>query len=285
LNSLLVEDIGLAPEMKERIQKIISRAGRASRRAAEQMITEGRVSVDGRVVTELGTKADPESSEIRIDGKRIRVGRRRRYLVLNKPRGYVTTRSDPGARPTVMELLPPSLRSLFPVGRLDMGSTGLLLLTDDGEFAQRVTHPRFEVEKTYRVTVRGIPSSHTLERAQKGLWIEGQKLKVKRIELLTARRRRDLRRSAASGELKAKARLRVVLVEGKNREIRRLFSTLGHPVLELHRSKIGSLTDRGLASGAYRSLTPKELRRFRPRRGVSEKRRGGRRRTGEDGAR
>jgi pseudouridine synthase len=272
--------------MKERLQKIISRAGKASRRAAEQMITEGRVSVDGKVVTELGTKADPETSEIRVDRKRIRVGRRRRYLVLNKPRGYLTTRSDPGARPTVMELLPRSLRSLFPVGRLDMSSTGLLLLTDDGEFAQRVAHPRHEVEKTYMVTVRGIPSSRTLERAQKGLWIEGQRLKVKNVELLRARSKGESRRSsAAPGEPKEKARLRVVLVEGKNREVRRLFEVLGHPVLELHRSKIGSLTDRGLPSGAYRSLTPREIRRFRTRREASERRSGSRSRTKEARAR
>jgi pseudouridine synthase len=272
--------------MKERLQKIISRAGRASRRAAEQMVAEGRVSVDGKVVTELGTKADPETSEIRVDGKRIRVNRRCRYLVLNKPRGYLTTRSDPSSRPTVMELLPRSLQSLFPVGRLDMSSTGLLLLTDDGEFAQRVAHPRHEVEKTYRVIVRGIPSGRTLERARRGLWVEGQKLRVKNVEILGARSEGPSRRpSTAPDGRKEKARLRVILVEGKNREIRRLFKILGHPVLELHRSKIGSLTDRGLPSGAYRFLTPREIRRFRAPREANERPKGSRSRRKEPRAR
>lgn len=256
--------------MKERLQKIMSRAGIASRRTAEKMITEGRVSVDGSVITELGTKADPEKSDIRVDGRRIWIGRKRRYLVLNKPRGFVTTRSDPGARPTVMELLPRSLRSLFPVGRLDMGTTGLLLFTDDGEFAQTVAHPSYEVEKTYMVTVRGIPSERALEKARKGLQIEGQKLGVRTIELLrTLRKVEPRKRSADTGEKKEKARLRVVLVEGKNREVRRLFQALGHPVLELHRSKIGPLSDRGLPSGAYRSLTPREISRFTPPRPVA----------------
>ncbi len=262
--------------MKERLQKIISRAGIASRRTAEKMILEGLVSVDGKVMTELGTKADPETSDIRVDGRRIRIGRKRRYLVLNKPRGFVTTRSDPGARPTVMELLPHSLRSLFPVGRLDMGTTGLLLFTDDGEFAQTIAHPSFEVEKTYMLTVRGIPSEGTLEKARKGMKVEGQKLSVKTVELLRAPRKREPRKKAASAEPpKEKARLRIVLVEGKNREVRRLFQALGHPVLELHRSKIGSLSDRGLPSGAYRSLTPMEIRRFTPPQAVTRGRKRG----------
>jgi 23S rRNA pseudouridine2605 synthase len=247
--------------MSERLQKILSRAGVASRRAAEKLILDGRVSVDGSVVTELGTKADPETSVIRVNGKRVRIAWKRRYLVLNKPRGFVTTRSDPSGRPTVMELLPRSLRSLFPVGRLDMGTTGLLLLTDDGAFAQKVAHPSYEVEKTYMVTVRGIPSERILEKAKKGVQVEGQKLRVRTVELLRAQRKGSPRRKV-EGEAKEKAHLRIVLVEGKNREVRRLFQSLGHPVLALHRSKIGSLSDRGLPSGAYRSLTPREIRRF-----------------------
>jgi pseudouridine synthase len=264
----------LVTAMKERLQKIMSRAGIASRRAAEKLILEGRVSVDGRVVTELGTKADPESSEIRVNGRRIRMGRKRRYLVLNKPRGFVTTRSDPSNRPTVMELLPPTLRSLFPVGRLDMGTTGLLLLTDDGDFAQRIAHPSYEVEKTYMLTVRGVPNERALEKARKGMQVDGQKLAVKNVELLRAHRKGPPRKKAVvAGEPKEKARLRVVLVEGKNREVRRLFRALGHPVLELHRSRIGPLSDRGLPPGAYRSLTPREIHRFAPLRAVRRVRR------------
>jgi 23S rRNA pseudouridine2605 synthase len=146
-----------------------------------------------------------------------------------------------------------------------MGTTGLLLLTDDGEFAQRIAHPSYEVEKTYMATVRGIPSERILDKARKGVQIEGQQLRVRTVELLRAHRKGAHRKKAVvTGESKEKARLRVVLVEGKNREVRRLFQALGHPVLELHRSKIGSLSDRGLPEGAYRSLTPREIRRFAP---------------------
>lgn len=269
--------------MLERLQKIISRAGLASRRTAEDMIVQGRVRVDGRVVTELGAKADPEKNKIQVDGRWIRPDRPRRYVLLNKPRGYVTTKSDPGARPTVMELLPKSLQSLYPVGRLDMGTTGLLLLTDDGEFAQHVAHPRFGIEKAYLVTVRGYPTGKTLSRARLGVQVEGQKLRVKSAELISTRTRSSSKpRSAkrprqAAGETrmespkleapkekkKEKSVLRVVLIEGKNREVRRLFKALGHPVLELHRSRVAFLTDKELGLGAYRPLTPYEVRRFR----------------------
>lgn len=269
---------------EERLQKIIARAGLASRRAAEQMIVEGRVQVDGRVVKELGAKADPNDSEIRVDGTRIRLERRRRYIILNKPSGYVTTRSDPGGRPTVMELLPHSLRSLYPIGRLDMSSTGLLLLTDDGDFAQQVGHPKFGIEKTYVVTVRGTPSDRTLERARNGIRVEGDLLKVKSVHLLGSRRqsKRTLRQPSPMPRRKPgssvaywrtgpqrerdkveTARLDVVLVEGKYREVRRLFKALGHPVLALHRSKVGELSDRGLPEGMFRPLSALEIRQLK----------------------
>ncbi len=279
--------------MLERLQKIIARSGLASRRTAEEMIVQGRVRVDGRVVKELGAKANPEENEIRVDGRRIRPGRPRRYVVLNKPRGYVTTKSDPGSRPTVMELLPNSLQSLYPVGRLDMSTTGLLLLTDDGNFAQHVAHPSFGVEKTYLVTVRGLPTERTLARAKRGVRVEGQTLRVKSAELLSTRTRpvvrtkstssrprRDAGESAVGSPSRAlpkkkkkeKSSLRVVLMEGKNREVRRLFRALGHPVLELHRSKVAFLTDKGLDPGAYRALSPQEVRRFEMESGAARKR-------------
>lgn len=244
--------------MEERIQKLISRAGLASRRTAEQMIVDGRVRVDGRIIKELGTKADPDRNDIRVDGRRLPTRRPRRYILLNKPAGYVTTRSDSETRRTVMDLLPHSLRSLYPAGRLDMGTTGLLVMTDDGEFAQRVTHPRYGIEKTYVVTVRGVPSEKTLNRAKKGIRVEGQKLQVASIETLLGR----AGSSFPPPRPKEKARLRVTLVEGKNREIRRLFQALGHPVVDLHRSQIGFLDDRGLPVGAYRPLTLREVRRL-----------------------
>jgi pseudouridine synthase len=256
--------------MEERLQKIISRAGLASRRQAEQMIAHGRVRVDGEVVTKVGVKADPTKNDIRVDGVRVRAGRPRRYILLNKPSGYLTTRSDPGRRPTVMELLPISLRSLYPVGRLDMSTSGLLLLTDDGELAQRVAHPRYGVLKTYLATVRGVPDERALRRAQKGIWIEGERLRVASVEKLgtvVARSRsprgaRGAKPKSTSTSGPDKTHLRVVLTEGRNREILRLFKALGHPVLELHREKIGSLTARGLRSGAYRALTSREISRL-----------------------
>lgn len=258
--------------MRERLQKILSGAGIASRRAAERLIEEGRVEVDGRVVRELGTSADPEIQEIRVDGTRIRPGRPRRYIALNKPKGFVTTRADPGRRPTVMELLPPALRNLYPVGRLDMGSTGLLILTDDGELAQKLTHPRFGVEKSYLVTVAGQPDKKTLERATRGITVDGERLSLEEVEVLGARADRRL---TTAEPMSGRTRLRVTLRRGKNREIRRLFEALGFPVVDLHRERIGGLSVKGIPPGGFRPLSraeaelllrrPERPRRFRRR--------------------
>lgn len=254
--------------MRERLQKILSSAGIASRRAAERLIQEGRVEVDGEVVRELGTSADPEIQEVRVDGTRVRPGRPRRYIALNKPRGFVTTRSDPGRRPTVMELLPQALRSLYPVGRLDMGSTGLLILTDDGELAQRLTHPRFGVEKSYLVTVFGQPDKKTLDRATRGILVEGERLALEEVEILGGRPDRRTSTSDSKGE---RTRLRATLRRGKNREIRRLFEALGFPVVDLHRERIGGLSVKGIPPGGFRPLSRSEVellgrRPARPRR-------------------
>lgn len=237
--------------MKERLQKILSGAGVASRRAAEGLILEGRVQVDGEVVTELGFRADIETADIRVDGARVRSQRRRHYLALHKPAGYVTTRSDPGKRRTVMDLLPLRYQSLYPVGRLDMPSTGLLILTDDGALAQKLMHPSFGVEKTYLVSVMGRPSPAVMNRATRGVRVDGERLSVDRVKLLDPRISREA--------VKPRAKLRVSLRQGKNREIRRLFKALGHPVVELHRERIGPLSVRGLPPGAFRTLTPAEL--------------------------
>ena len=279
--------------MKERLQKILANAGIASRRAAEKLITEGRVEVDGRVVKELGTSADPEIQEIRVDGTRVRSGKSRRYVALNKPKGYVTTRSDPGRRHTVMELLPHSFQSLYPVGRLDMGSTGLLILTDDGELAHKLTHPRFGVEKSYLVTLAGQPDRKTLERATRGILVDGERLAVEEVEVLGRRRQASAslaeggpasarsatawsRRSPKGEGGRAKAgrsdcgtadadsksertRLRATLRRGKNREIRRLFEALGFPVIDLHRESIGGLSVRGIPPGGFRPLIRAEV--------------------------
>jgi pseudouridine synthase len=243
--------------VKERIQKILSNAGIASRRAAEKLIAEGRVEVDGLVVRELGTSADPETQEIRVDGTRVRSGKPRKYVALHKPRGYVTTRSDPGRRPTVMELLPPALRNLYPVGRLDMGSTGLLILTDDGELALKLTHPRFGVEKSYVVTVAGEPDEKTLDRATRGIVVEGERLALEDVEVLAKAGRRD--RKPAAESKSGRTRLRAILRRGKNREIRRLFEALGFPVVELHRERIGGLSVAGIPPGGFRPLSRDEV--------------------------
>jgi 23S rRNA pseudouridine2605 synthase len=258
--------------VRERLQKILSNAGIASRRAAERLIEEGRVEVDGKVVRELGTSADPESQDIRVDGARVRPGRPRRYVALHKPKGFVTTRSDPGRRPTVMELLPPSFQNLYPVGRLDMGSTGLLILTDDGELAQKLTHPSFGVEKSYLVTVAGQPDRKTLERATRGIVVDGERLALEAVERLGGRIER---RPATADSLSERTRLRVTLRRGKNREIRRLFETLGHPVVDLHRESIGGLSVRGIPPGGFRplSLAEVELLSRRPARARGTRRR------------
>lgn len=234
--------------MQERLQKILARAGVASRRAAERAILEGRVRVNGEVVTEMGTKADLERDEIRFDGKPLLAPVKPVYLLLNKPKGVVTTRHDPEGRPTVMDLVP-RVPGLFPVGRLDLGTEGLILLTNDGAFAERVSHPRYEVPRIYHAKVRGIPSRATLERLRRGLRVEGESLAVDRARVI---------------ESDNNTWLEISLHEGKHHEVRRLLEAVGHPVSKLKRVGIGLLTARGLKPGAFRELAPQEVRRLAP---------------------
>src|SRR6476661_890081 len=168
----------------ERLQKILSQAGIASRRASEQLMLDGRVSVNGATVRELGTKADPSRDDIRVDGRRVKVVSRHRYLLLNKPRGYVTTRSDPQRRPTVIDLLRGVREYVYPVGRLDFDSEGLLLLTNDGDLAAMLMHPRHGVPRVYEARVLGVPDEHDLNRLQKGIVIDGQKTGPAEIKIL-----------------------------------------------------------------------------------------------------
>jgi 23S rRNA pseudouridine2605 synthase len=244
--------------VQERIQKILARAGVASRRAAEQLMLEGRVSVNGTIVSELGTKADAARDEIRVDGVRVRVAQELVYLLLNKPKGVVVTRRDPQGRRTIMDLVP-RVPGLFPVGRLDTNTEGLILLTNDGAFAEHVAHPRYEVARVYHAKVRGRPDAATLARLKDGVRVEGERLAVDRARIL------------APGD---NAWLELTLHEGKHHEIRRLLTFLGHPVSKLRRVAIGPVTDRGLAVGEFRALTETErralvapdARRHRPRR-------------------
>lgn len=231
--------------MRERLQKILAQAGVASRRAAEELIRQGRVRVNGEVITELGTKADPSGDEILADGKPVRFAAKT-YLILYKPRGVVTTRSDPAGRPTVMSLVP-RIRGLFPVGRLDVNTEGLLLFTNDGSFAQRVTHPSYEVPRVYHAKVRGTPDPDVLARLVRGVNVEGERMAV------------DAARVLEGG---ANAWLEITLHEGKNREVRRVLESTGHPVSKLRRVALGPLTLRGLKPGQVRALSPAEIARL-----------------------
>jgi len=228
--------------VQERLQKILARAGVASRRGAEELVRGGRVSVNGEVVRELGTKAEAGVDDIRVDGVRVRLAREAVYLVLNKPRGVVTTRRDPGGRPTVMDLVP-AVPGLFPVGRLDVTTEGVLLLTNDGAFAERVAHPRYEVPRVYHAKVHGLPDARTLARLRAGIRVEGERLAADRVRVLEAANN---------------AWLEVTIHEGKHHEVKRLLEAAGHPVSKLRRVAIGPVSDRGLAPGAYRALQDRE---------------------------
>jgi 23S rRNA pseudouridine2605 synthase len=238
--------------MQARLQKIISAAGIASRRAAEKLIVEGRVTVNGRTVTELGSKADPDVDEIRVDERRVRKTRQHRYILLNKPRGYVTTRSDPERRPTVLDLLTGIREYIYPVGRLDFDSEGLLILTNDGDLAATLTHPRHEVERVYEVQVLGVPDAHDLDRLAGGIVIDGRRTSPAQVELLPERRsQRDT------------SVLRMTVHEGRTRQVRRMCDAIGHPVRTLKRIRIGPIADKSLKVGMYRELTPEEVRRLK----------------------
>ena len=235
----------------ERLQKIISSAGVASRRAAETLIVQGRVSVNGRTITELGTRADPASDDIRVDGRRVKGAARNRYILLNKPRGYITTRADPQRRPTVLDLLEEGgVRDyVYPVGRLDYDSEGLLLLTSDGDLAARLTHPRHEVEREYDVQVAGVPDAHDLQRLERGMVIEGRRTAMAQVTL-----RKVIEKAGG-----AQALLSLVIHEGRNRQLRRMCDAIGHPVDRLRRVRIGPIRDPRLKPGEFRDLTPKEV--------------------------
>ena len=239
--------------MQLRLQKIISAAGVASRRAAEKLIEDGRVSVNGTTVTELGTKADPEVDEIRVDDRRIKGAQRHRYLLLNKPRGYVTTRSDPQRRRTVLDLLTGVREYVYPVGRLDFDSEGLLILTNDGDLASTLMHPSHEVERVYEAEVLGRPDAHDVERLSRGVVIDGRRTSPAEVELLTSPK-------ASRGETSL---LRITIHEGRTRQVRKMCDAIGHPVRTLKRVRIGPIADRNLRLGAYRELTTDEVRKLK----------------------
>ncbi len=229
----------------ERLHKALARAGVASRRVAETLIAAGRVRVNGEVVTALGTQIDPGRDAVDCDGQRVVFGAARTYLVLHKPTGYVTTCADERERLTVLDLLPPELRHLHPVGRLDADTEGLLLLTDDGAFTQRLTHPRYEVEKTYRAKVSGHVGSGVVARLAQGLVLEDGPTATCRVRLVNIRTRTS--------------EIELVLHEGRKRQVRRMLAAVGHPVLRLRRIRVGGLTLGTLPVGKFRHLTEREV--------------------------
>jgi pseudouridine synthase len=230
-----------------RLQKILSQAGVASRRAAEKLIAEGRVTVNGRTVLEMGVKADPAADDVRVDGRRIKTAERPRYILLYKPKGYVTTRSDPQRRRTVMDLLAGVREYVYPVGRLDYDSEGLLLLTNDGDLAARLTHPRHGVERTYEARVAGTPDDEALTRLRKGIPLDGHRTLPATVVLIPPRRRDE------------DAVLVLTIREGRNRQVRRMCEAVGHPVQTLKRTRVGPIKDRNLRPGQWRELLPAEI--------------------------
>lgn len=227
-----------------RLQKVLSAAGVASRRVAEDLIDAGRVEVDGRVVTEQGRRVDPSRAVIRVDGVRIPPQRTSRYLVVNKPRGVLSAMEDDRGRPTLAQYVPEGER-LFHVGRLDADTEGLLLLTNDGDFAQRMTHPSFEVSKTYLAEVAGSITDATLKRLRSGITLDDGPIRPDQVSLVQRGTERSL--------------VKVVLHSGRNRIVRRMFDALGHPVRKLSRLAIGPVRLGNLRSGQTRELTREEL--------------------------
>ncbi len=238
--------------MQVRLQKLIALAGITSRRHAEDLIVAGQVTVNGKVVTELGTKADPEDDHIKVRGRLINPllsKREKTYLLLNKPKGYLTSMADPEGRPLVTELIPASRGRLHPVGRLDFNTEGLLLLTNDGDFTDHITAARNRIEKVYEVKVKGEPPESAINRLRRGVELEdGERTApaaIRRVE-----------------ETRTNAWFQVVLHQGRNQQIRRMFDAIGHSVLKLQRVAIGPLRDEKLTPGSWRPLTASEVKRL-----------------------
>lgn len=239
-----------------RLQKIIAQAGIVSRRKAEELILNGRVQVNGQLVTELGTKADPERDHIRIDGKLLHGAQQHRYLMLNKPKGYVTTASDPEGRPTVMKFVERAGVRVFPVGRLDYQSEGLLLMTNDGELANALTRASAKVEKVYLVKISGKPGAARLDQLRSGIMIERGKPGSREGRVMTAPVDIKLMRDAENPWYE------VTLIEGRNREIRKMFEEIGHHVEKIRRVGYGPLV-LDVAPGEVRELSQDEVEALR----------------------
>ena len=232
----------------ERLQKVMAHAGVASRRKSEEIIAEGRVSVNGEIVTEMGFKVDPEVDVIEVDGELISK-EKRVYLLLNKPEGYITTVSDPEDRPTVMDLIPDLKQRVYPAGRLDFDSSGLLILTNDGELTYKLTHPKKEVDKTYWVRAKGKIEREDFNKFEEGMIIDGQKTSAAVIKNV------DYQDDTTEFE--------IIIHEGRNRQIRRMCKIAGFSVIKLKRIGFAFLTIEGLDEGEYRYLSDEEVQKLK----------------------
>ena len=233
--------------MAERLQKILSQAGVASRRAAEKLIAEGRVTVNGELVTEPGSKADLSRDRIAVDGREIQGEEEKVYFLLNKPKGYISTARDERGRKTVLDLLAEVPERIYPIGRLDNATEGLLLLTNDGELMNALLHPKYEVHKTYLARLRGIPTEAELARLREGIELEDGMTAPARARLVEQSPERN------------ESRVEIIIHEGRNRQVRRMCSAIGHEVTALKRTEFAGLSLSGTARGHYRRLTDTEL--------------------------
>ena len=232
-----------------RLQKYLANCGIASRRKAEELIVNGKISINGKVVTELGTKINPKVDKVSYNGKEVRLEDEHVYILLNKPIGYVTTAKEQFGRDSVMDLVKVKER-VVPVGRLDMYTSGALILTNDGEFVYQLTHPKHEVEKTYTVTIKGIVKNEEVEKLRKGVKIEDYITKEAKVKILKTDKEKN------------QSRLEITIHEGKNRQIRKMCEAIGHKVLALHRSKIAGIGVKELGLGKWRYLSKEEVNMF-----------------------
>ena len=235
--------------MEERLQKYLANSGVASRRKCEELILQGKIQVNGNVVSELGIKVDPEKDKISFNGKEIKKTQKHIYILLNKPIGYVTTADDQFGRDTVLDLVKIKER-IVPVGRLDMYTSGALILTNDGDFVYKVTHPKHEIEKTYTVTLKGIVTNDEVERLRKGVKIDDYITKEARVNILKI----DMEKKVS--------RLEITIHEGKNRQVRKMCEAIDKKVLALHRSKIGSIGVKDIELGKWRYLRKQEVQKL-----------------------
>lgn len=232
-----------------RLQKYLSEAGIASRRKSEELILQGKIKVNGQVVTELGTKVNPEKDEVKYKDKLVKIENKKIYILLNKPIGYVTTAKDQFNRDSVLDLVKVKER-IVPVGRLDMYTSGALILTNDGEFVYKVTHPKHEINKTYTVTLKGIVDKNAIENLKDGVDIGGYVTKPAKVKILKLDKEKNI------------TRLEIIIHEGKNRQVRKMCEAVGHKVLALHRSAIAGVGVKDIELGKWRYLTKEEVRKI-----------------------